>query len=245
MARHPLNLYGVMGMYDMDALVARLRGMGDAAYADFNAGLVPGIEGNALGVRMPALRSLAREIAKDDWRDFLEKSRSHPIYEVRMLHGMVLGVAKCDIQEKIRLTDAFIPYIDNWAVCDGYISSLKLKGGDREPMFDYACACAGSDIEYRNRFGMVTLMRHYGDAEHIGKVLEVYRGFHHDGYYARMGAAWGLATLWLSDRAGCLAILEENLWDEYTHNKAIQKLCESRRVSDEDKALARSLTRTG
>ena len=231
-------------MYPMEPLIERLSTMGERKYADFNSSLIPEMECRVLGVRVPALRQIAREIAKgQNWRDFLEASRNHELYEIRLLHGMVLGGAKCDVGERLALIDAFLPYIDNWAICDGTISGLRPRGSEAEQFFEYACACAESDIEFRKRFGLVLLMSRFRDEKHIARILEIYRRFQHEGYYARMGAAWGLATLWLTDREGCLGILRENIWDEWTHNKAIQKLCESRRISDADKALARSLIR--
>ena len=231
-------------MYATEPLIKRLEAMGERDYADFNSGLIPGVSGKVLGVRVPALRQIAREIAKgESWRDFLEASREHELYEMRLLHGMVLGSAKCDVNERIALIEAFLPHIDNWAICDGTISGIRPRPSESERLFEYACACAESDIEFRKRFGLVLLMSRFRDDKHIVPILAIYRRFHHEGYYARMGAAWGLATLWLTDREGCQAILRENLWDEWTHNKAIQKLCESRRISDADKTLARSLIR--
>ena len=117
------------------------------------------------------------------------------------------------------------------------------KAGEHDALFSFLKACAASEIEFRKRFGYVMMMRHFNMEPYLHEVMEIYRGFRHDGYYARMGAAWGLATLWLSDRDGCLAILRKNLWDDFTHNKAIQKLRESYRVSDEDKALVLTLKR--
>ena len=235
-----------MAVYDMDALIARLAGLGDAGYAEFNQSLIPGEKGPAFGVRVPPLRGIAREIVhSDDWRSFLSASRAHPVFELRMLHCMVLGSAKCPIDEKLSCADAFLPHVNNWAVCDGFCTSFRPRAKEMGPVYDFVRACALSDDTYRKRFGLVMLMSRFHDEPWIHGTLEVYRAFSHPDYYARMGAAWGLATLWLSAREGCLSILKENLWDDFTHNKAIQKLCESRRISGEDKDLARSLRRTG
>lgn len=229
--------------FDTEALVARLEALADEKYRTFSEGLIPGAENTSLGVRTPALRAISRELLKGDWRAFLEASRSHPLYEMRLLHAMVLGGAKCPADEKQRLIDAFLPRVDNWAVCDALCSSLKPKGADKDALFDFVCDCAASPIEFRKRFGLVMMMSRYPEDAYADRVLAAYRGFAHDGYYARMGAAWGLATLFLTHRDGMLAILRENLWDPFTHNKAIQKLCESYRVSDADKQLARGLRR--
>jgi 3-methyladenine DNA glycosylase AlkD len=229
--------------YDMEALVERLAAQGDPSYADFSLKLLPGVRQPALGVRLPALRGIAKEIVRGDWRGFLDAGAAHVLYEVRLLCAIVLGSAKCPADERIARLEAFLPQVDNWAVCDTLCSSLKPDAASREALFEYALECASSDIEFRKRFGLVLLMSRYHDAAHMQRVLEAYRRFEHSGYYARMGAAWGLATLWLYDRKGALSILNEGLWDTFTHNRAIQKLCESYRVSAADKALARGLRR--
>ena len=233
-----------MAGYDLAPLTGRLMELSDRDYARFNQSLTPTAQGAIMGVRVPLLRGIAREIVREaDWRDFLDATRESPVFEMKMLHAMALGYARCGAGERLRLIDAFLPHIGDWAVCDTLVSTFKPRGGDLDPVFQFARECAQTDIEFRKRFGLVLLMSRFHDAPYLEGTLAVYRAFRHEGYYARMGAAWGLATLWLYAREACLSILEENLWDPFTHNRAIQKLCESYRISDEDKALARSLRR--
>ena len=149
------------GSFDMNALVARLESMSDPKYPDFNFSLVPVVDATSLGIRIPALRSLARELLKGDWRAFLEASRDHPLFEVRMLHAIVLGGANCPVGEKIELLDRFLPHIDNWAVCDTLCSSLKPKASQKRELFPFVCDCAASDEEFRKRFGLVMMMSRY------------------------------------------------------------------------------------
>ena len=228
--------------YDIEALVARLEGLADAPYRAFTDGLVPGAE-RTLGVRVPKLRAMAKELQAGDWRAFLGASREHPLYEVRLLHAYVLGGARCAIDEKLALADAFLPQVDNWAVCDGFCSSFKPRRGEHGALFGFVLGCAGSDLEFRKRFGLVMLMSYFHDDPWAEGTMAAYRAFSHPGYYARMGAAWGLATLFLYQREASLAILTEGLWDDFTHNKAIQKLRESYRVPDEDKRMLLALRR--
>ena len=143
--------------YDPSPILARLEAMADPAYRDFTGSLTPG-SGAMLGVRLPQLRALAKEICKGDWRGFLSASRAHDLFEMRMLHGIVLGGAKCPIGERIGHIDAFLPFVDNWSVCDTLCSSLKPRVADRDALYDFACRCAESDIEFRKRFGLVILM---------------------------------------------------------------------------------------
>lgn len=227
---------------NLNALLERLESLADLKYRDFNASLNPGMS-RAIGVRLPDLRGIASELLRGDWRGFLELSREHEVFELRMLHAMVLGRCRCPIEEKLALTEAFIPSITDWAVCDTLCSDFKPRDGEMPALFEYVCACALSDEEFRKRFGLVMLMRYFHDDPWARRTLSVYRQFRHEGYYARMGAAWGLATLMLYQRDGALAILRDEVWDVFTHNKAIQKMKESYRVSDADKALVNGLRR--
>jgi len=238
-----LVMYMANAPFDMAALAARLECLADTGYRELNLSLIPGVSVPVLGVRVPLLRALAKELKKGDWRGFLEASRDYPLYEVRLLHAIVLATARCPIGEKIALTDAFLPRVDNWAVCDTFCSSFKPSAGDKEAVFEFVRGCAESDIEFRKRFGLVMLMSRFHEPPYLDGVMDIYRRFSHPGYYARMGAAWGLATLYLYDREAALSILSDRVWDPVTHNKAIQKLRESWRVPDEDKRMLNGLRR--
>lgn len=230
-------------MFDIDSLIALLKSQSDEKYRRFNESLIPGAEDTSLGVRMPALRSIAKEILKDDPYGFLNAGLSRPIHEIRLLHGIVLGGLKCSINDKIALTERFLPHINNWAVCDTFCSSFKPCPSEKKILFSFLKECAESNEEYRKRFGLVMMMNYYHDDEWIDSVLEVYRKFNHEGYYARMAAAWGLATLYVYCPESILQILRDNHYDDFTHNKAIQKMIESYRISDKDKEMLRTLRR--
>ena len=233
-----------MAGYDLEPLILQLESLSDKKYAELNQTLSPTARGRFIGVRVPRQRAIAKGLAaSENWRDFLEASRDADIFELKMLHAMVLGYAKCGIEERLQLIDAFLPHIDDWAQCDTLCSTLKPKAKDMEAAYLHALGCAGSDEEFRKRYGLVLLMSRFHDAPYIDGTMQVYRSFRHEGYYARMGAAWGLATLWLFAREEALAILRDGVWDDFTHNRAIQKLRESYRVSDADKSLVQSLRR--
>ena len=232
-----------MPNYDLAPVLRALEASADAAYRDFNRSLIPGRAIPALGVRVPVLRGVARDILRGDWRGFLDATRDDPLHELRMLHAIVLSGARCGIAEKIALTDAFLPRVDNWAVCDALCASYRAKPGEMDELFAFVCGCAESPSEFRRRFGLVMMMNRFRDPPYVDRVMAIYRGFRHEGYYARMGAAWGLATLFLARREAVLDILRDGVLDGFTHDKTIQKLCESYRVSDADKQLARALRR--
>ncbi len=92
----------------------RLFRMADLRYRDFSASLTPGA-GPMIGVRLPQLRTLAREIARGSWREWLATAPDD-YFEERMLQGLVIGYAKCAPDEKIGYVARFVPKIDKWAV---------------------------------------------------------------------------------------------------------------------------------
>lgn len=147
-----------------------LQDLVDSKYQEFHSALVPGI-GNILGVRIPQLRILAKEIAKrDNWRMFVEATDTK-FYEETMLQGMVIGLAKMELDERMKHISMFVPRIDNWAVCDIFCGELKtaVKKG-KETVWQFIQPYLISPQEFEIRFGIVMLF-HYVDEEHIDALL--------------------------------------------------------------------------
>ena len=92
-------------------------------FQKFTAGLIPGTD-PIIGVRVPVLRSLAKHIAKEDWRSYLTDARNDT-YEEICLQGFVIGYAKADIEEILSYAKAFIPKIHDWSVNDGFCATFK------------------------------------------------------------------------------------------------------------------------
>ena len=220
----------------------RLFALRDEKYAVFHASLCPGTE-NILGVRMPALRQLARELAKGDWRSFLD-APAGDTYEEILLQGLVLAYANPDFPELRARMAAFVPCIQNWAVCDAFCSSVRVPPELAEPMWNFLQPYLASKAEFPLRFAIVMGRCHFITALHFPRLLEKLSVFHSERYYARMAAAWCLADCYIKYKAETEAFLQGCRLDDFTYRKALQKICESRRVSPEDKARIRAMGRT-
>ena len=109
---------------------ARLKSLSDEKYRKFASGLLPGVS-NMLGVRLPLLRSVAREIAATDWRTYLSTADDEFFEEV-MLKGFIIGSAKTDVEERLQLVREFIPKISNWSLCDSFCACLKFVNENRD-----------------------------------------------------------------------------------------------------------------
>ena len=211
----------------------------EESYRDFSAALIPGVD-NMLGVRLPALRKLARQIYKEmDWRDFLAQD---PLYfEETMLQGMVIGLAVHTFEEFQTLVPPFIPKISNWSVCDSFCSSLHAAAAFQEPLFPLLLSYTGAQDEFEVRFGVVMLMDYFVEETYLERVADALEAVRHEGYYVKMAVAWALSVCFAKFPAWTMTALQQRHWDNDTYQKALQKIIESHRVSAEDKAVIREM----
>lgn len=210
-------------------------------YREFSSGLIPGND-TMLGVRIPVLRDLAKKIAKEDWRTYLKGARDDSFEEI-CLQGFVIGYAKADIDELLSYASEFIPKIQDWSVNDGFCATFKIARKHREKVWDFLMQYKNSQNEYEQRVVAVMLMNHFLEEEYIDRVLVVWDELNHEGYYCKMGVAWGIATAYAKFPKETHAFLLDNHLDDFTYNKSIQKMIESYRIAPEDKEILRTMKR--
>ncbi|MED4452342.1 DNA alkylation repair protein [Metabacillus fastidiosus] len=213
----------------------------DTDYQKFAAALIPNIN-NILGVRLPELRKIAKKIAKDDWHTYLETAENEYFEEI-MLQGMIIGYVKTNIEEILPYVAAFVPKIDNWSVCDSFCTGLKFTKENKRLVWEFLQPYLSSEKEYEIRFGVVMLLNFYIETEYIGKVLNLLEGVKHEGFYAKMAVAWALSICYVKIPDLTMEFLKNNMLDDFTYNKALQKIVESNRVNKETKSLIRSMKR--
>ncbi|MBR0599912.1 DNA alkylation repair protein [Sinanaerobacter chloroacetimidivorans] len=219
----------------------RLHTESEQGYRNFHMNLVPGIE-NILGVRMPTLRKLAKELAKNDWRSYL-KEAPEDYYEEVLLKGLVIGLSKCSLEEKLNDIADFVPKINNWAVCDSFCNSLKFTNKHMPEMLAFIEPYLSSEEEFEVRFAVVMLLSFYIESNHIDHVLSLLNQVKHQGYYVKMAVAWALSICYIKFPEKTTPWLKTNQLDDFTHNKALQKITESLRIDQQTKGWIRSLKR--
>ena len=221
----------------IDLLMERLEALADPKYREFSESLIPGSSGKSLGVRMPQLRALAKEICRGDWRAFLRETDGNNIYEIVMLRGLVIASGPCAFEERLSLLGAYIPEIENWAVCDCVAGSLHSVKKHLPEMLDFLKPYLESAQEFELRFAVVMLMDYFLTPEYIGWVLGTLPSLRHEGYYVKMAVAWAVSVAFVKFRSQTLELLESRALDPWVQNKSIQKCRESRRVSTKDKQM--------
>ncbi|QGQ95923.1 DNA alkylation repair protein [Paenibacillus psychroresistens] len=215
--------------------------LSDEKYRKFTAALIPTIN-NVLGVRLPELRKLANNIAKADWRSYLENAESEYFEEV-MLQGMVIGCVETGMDERLRCVAGFVLKIDNWSVCDSFCAGLKFTKTNKEQVWDFLQPYLVSKLEYDIRFGVVMLLNFYLDEAYISRVLLLLDNVKHEAYYVQMAVAWAVSICYIKLPVATKSYLINNTLDKFTYNKALQKITESLRVDQETKSWIRSMKR--
>lgn len=204
-----------------------------------------------LGIRVPVLRKLAKELASGDGQKGIECLNALAgceevlLYEETMLQGLLIGVIKLPEEQRFSYIEKFVPRIDNWAVCDSFCSTLKFAGRKnmQEKVWDFLQFYLNHTEEFFIRFGMVMLIDHFINENYIDKVLQYMAEIRHSGYYVKMAAAWTISDCYIKFPEKTEKLLLQNNLDDFTHNKAIQKIRESYRVSKEDKERLNLLKR--
>ena len=217
----------------------RLEAQRDDKNADFMARLAPGIgRERFLGVRLPALRKLTKELrGTPEAEDFLH-ALPHETVDEDILHAMLLSELR-DYDAALAALEAFLPYVDNWSVCDTLRpAAVKKRLGEFEKKIDEYLS---SDQPYTQRFGIEMLMSYYlGEAFRPSQLSRV-AAIRSEHYYVRMMQAWYFATALAKQYDSAIRVLEEKTLERWTHNKTIQKAIESFRVSEEHKAYLKTL----
>lgn len=213
----------------------------DDAYKSFHSSLIPNVF-NILGVRVPKLREIAKKVAKNDYREFIENVNVQ-IYEEVMLWGMVIGYIKVSHEERKKELEKFVPNINNWAVCDCSCATYKFMKKFPEIWFPFVKSYLFSKQEYEVRFAIVCLLDFFISEEYIEQVLELLSQVCHEGYYAKMAAAWAISICYIKFPMKTEKLFENNVLDDFIYNKSIQKIRESYRVSKESKERLQKMRR--
>lgn len=213
----------------------------DEKYADFQSRLTPTVpKDKFIGVRVPDVRKLAKEIYKAEDRRTFTDCLPHEYYDENMLHGLIISEIK-DYDECIARVDEFLPYVDNWAVCD--IMSPKVFKKHKPELMVKIREWSASPLVYTCRFGVEMLMSHFLDDDFKAEYLEIPAGVHSDEYYVNMMLAWFYATALAKQWDDTVIYLTDRRLDKWVHNKTIQKACESYRITPEQKEYLKSLKR--
>lgn len=220
-------------------IIDKLIGLSDEKYKEFQSKLMPTVnKDEILGVRVPILRSLAKEYKNNPEINKYISILPHKYYDEYNLHGFIISENK-DFNSCISEVNDFLPYVNNWATCD--TCSPKIFKKHKKELLPHIKAWIKSDATYTIRFGVEMLMSHFLDEDFNSKYLDLVAKIKSDEYYVNMMCAWFFATALAKQYDETIPYIEKRKLSTWVHNKTIQKAIESYRISDKQKEYLRSL----
>lgn len=228
-----------MEKHTTERIREELFSMQDLSYREFHSRLMPDVEKDTvIGIRVPVLRKYVKELAKDpEIGGFLE-DLPHRYYEENNVHGFLIQQMK-EYGQCMEELEKFLPYINNWATCD--MTSPKVFKKHKEELLEAVRRWIVSDHVYTVRYGIGMLMQHYLDEDFREEYPQMVSEIRSEEYYVNMMIAWYFATALAKQYETILPYIEKQKLDVWTHNKTIQKACESYRITPEQKAYLRTL----
>lgn len=222
-------------------ILKELLDLREEEYADFQSRLTPGIDRERfIGVRIPKLRKLAGIFKKTTASKEFLGELPHYYFEENMLHGLLIAEIK-DYDMCIAELEKFLPFIDNWAVCD--VLSPKVFKKHKTELFSEIRKWSDSKDTYICRFGIGMLMRYFLDEDFTPEHLKIPANIHSEEYYVNMMLAWYFATALAKQWKDTIVLLETGVLDKWVHNKTIQKARESFRITGGQKEYLKGLKR--
>ncbi len=209
-----------------------LESIRDNKYKEFNGKIIKS-KYPILGVKIPVLRKMAREIYGGDYEAFLEVI-DNKYYECVMLKGLVIAqIKELDVLDKYLLP--FINLIDNWAICDTFCNSLKIVDKNKDYFLNIINDLIDTKEEYKVRVGLILLLSYYVWEDYLTEIFNYIKKSHSTYYYVNMARAWLLCECFIKDQEKTLEFFREYDLDKFTINKSISKIRDSYRVSEKAK----------
>lgn len=210
-----------------------LKSISEASYKEFNSKIIF-TNYEMLGIRLPKLRRLAKEIFKTNYKEFLNLNITY--YEEAMLYLLVVALIK-DIDELMLYFPKALDLIDNWALCDSFCGSLKIVVNNKEYFLKVIDKLLKSDKTYNVRVGLVLLLNYYVSEDYLDLIFKYLDNINSDEYYINMAEAWLICEIFIKYQSYGLKYLENNKLNSFTINKTISKIRDSFRVSKEIKEM--------
>ena len=226
----------------MDTVRQKLFDLAEEKYQKFSASLIPNCN-NLIGVRIGNIRKLSKEIVKSGYALEYLKEGKEDYFEEVMLKGLIIGNLKEDIEVVLEQAKVFIPKISNWSLCDSFCCELKIIKKNRERVWGFLKDYINSNKPYDIRVAVVMYLNYYIEEKYLEDLFFAFDRINNDDYYVKMAVAWAVSICFVKFPDETMKYLHNNRLDDFTYNKALQKICESLRVDKEVKNIIRKMKR--
>lgn len=222
---------------DYQEYVKYLISLKDETYKEFHQKLTI-TKYEILGIRVPMQRKIAKEISKGNALSFLSVCKE-TYYEEVNIEGFV--IASLEEPNFTKYMEKFLPKIDNWAICDGFCNTVKSIPKNKEAYLPKIKEMLMSSHEFSVRVGLILLLSFYVESNYLSIIFECVNSLNREEYYINMAVAWLLAECYIKYREETLEFLKNNQNSKFVQNKTISKICDSYRVTKEEKEMLKKL----
>lgn len=192
-----------------------------------------------LGIKLPILRQIAKEIGKGNIESFLEQT-TNKYHEEILIEGFVISQIKDPVLSRSYLKD-YLLKIDNWATCDSFCSSYKIVKKNKEKYYPFVLDLVKDDKTYHIRVGLVLLLNYYVEDAYLDSIFKVTNRMTSDEYYVKMAVAWLLSICYIKNREKTKKYFTYHQLSPWTYQKTLQKIIESTRTTKEEKEYFRKI----
>ena len=228
---------------DYNNFINYLHTLSDTKYKMFHSKLLKDNNIEVIGVKTPILKDIAKEISSGNYIDFIKQIK-HNYYEEDVIYGLILGYLKIPFTEIITLLNDFTPYINNWATNDIVCANMKIFKKEQAKGLIVIKEYLNDTNYWIVRFGLVLLLDYYINDKYIDDVLFICKNLKHQEYYVLMAIAWLISICYIKYPNKTINLLKNGYLDDFTLNKSIQKIIESKRINKVDKNKLRKLKRS-
>lgn len=191
-----------------------------------------------IGIRTNKLKIIAKEISKGNYQDFIKQIKNN-YYEENILYGLILTNIK-DINILLHYLDKYKLIIDNWASCDLTVSNLKIVKKNKEIFFEFTSKNISNNFQYTRRFCYVLLLNYFIEEKYLNQIFN-FCNIENNDYYVNMSIAWLLSICYIKYKKETLKYLKDNKLNNFTYNKTLQKIIESKQISKVDKEKIKNM----
>lgn len=216
-----------------EEFIKYLMSLQDINYKKFHSSLVLNSKYEMIGIRMPIMREIAKNISQGNIEEFLKYARDK-YYEEVMIQGLVISHIKNE-KQFYKYFKTYINKIDNWAICDSFCNSIKIIRKYEEKYFKYAIEYALNREEFISRIGLVMILNHFISKKNLDIIFNILNRIESDKFYINMAEAWLLCEMYIKFQKETRSFFEKNNLNKFTQNKVISKIHDSYRVSKEEK----------
>jgi len=225
---------------DYNYFIEYLASFKDVKFKDFSIKII--VDDTLIGVRTPILKNIAKSIFKGNYKEFLNVCKPKT-YEEKLIYGLIIGNIKEFNKETIKYVNKYSKMINNWALCDLFCSNLKFVKNNKKEVFKYILNTINSNNLWIKRLCFVLLLNYYIEENYLDIIFKLCDTYNTNDYYVEMSVAWLISICYIKYKDKTINYLNNNKLNDFTYNKGIQKIIESKRVTNEEKNILRNKKR--